>query len=161
MNIYEIDQAIMSLVDPETGEIMDWEAFEQLQMDRDQKIENMACWYKNLVAEAKAIREEEVRLAERRKEVEAMAERKAVYLRQVLGGQKFQTPRCSITFRRTTSLAVVNEEMAVEWAQRNGRDDVLKYTAPTVKKDEMTKLLKNNVNVPGVMLAEGLSMGVK
>ena len=58
MNIYQIDQEILNLVDPETGEIMDWEAFDALQMAREAKIENVACWYKNLVAEAAAIRQE-------------------------------------------------------------------------------------------------------
>ena len=40
MNLYEIDKAILELVDEETGEIADWDAFEQLQMEREQKIEN-------------------------------------------------------------------------------------------------------------------------
>ena len=35
------------------------EAFAALQMERETKIENMALWYKDLTAEAKAIREEE------------------------------------------------------------------------------------------------------
>ena len=41
-SIYEIDQAIMACVDPETGEILDMEALEQLQIDRTQKAENVA-----------------------------------------------------------------------------------------------------------------------
>lgn len=54
MTLYEIDQAIQGLVDPETGELMDYEAFAALQMDRDAKIENMALWYKDLMADAMA-----------------------------------------------------------------------------------------------------------
>ena len=49
-SIYEINQAIMDCLDPETGEILDMEALEQLQMDRVQKAENVACWRKNLMA---------------------------------------------------------------------------------------------------------------
>ena len=64
MNIYEIEQAITDLVDPETGEITDFEALDALSMARDEKIENVALWTKNLNAEAKAIREEEKALAE-------------------------------------------------------------------------------------------------
>ena len=67
MTLYEIDQAIQGLVDPETGELMDYEAFAALQMDRDAKIENMALWYKDLMADAKAIKEEADTLNERRK----------------------------------------------------------------------------------------------
>ena len=38
-NIYEINQAILDCIDPETGEVLDMEALEQLQMDRVQKAE--------------------------------------------------------------------------------------------------------------------------
>ena len=42
MTIYEIDNRIAELVDPETGELLDYEAFAELQMEREAKIENMA-----------------------------------------------------------------------------------------------------------------------
>ena len=80
MTLYEIDQAIQGLVDPETGELMDYEAFAALQMDRDAKIENMALWYKDLMADAKAIKEEADTLNERRKALENKAERLKSYL---------------------------------------------------------------------------------
>ena len=44
MNIYEIDNAMFSLIDEETGEIKDFEAFEELQMQKEEKIENAALW---------------------------------------------------------------------------------------------------------------------
>ena len=59
MTIYEIDSRIAELLDPDTGELLDYEAFAALQMEREAKIENMALWYKDLSAEAKAIRDEE------------------------------------------------------------------------------------------------------
>lgn len=37
MNIYEIDNAMFSLIDEETGEIKDYEAFEELQMQKEEK----------------------------------------------------------------------------------------------------------------------------
>ena len=161
ISIYEIDRAIMDLVDPETGEIMDWEALEALQLEREAKIENVACWYKNLVAEAKAIREEEKALAERRKSVEDMAERRKRYLEDALGGQKFQTARCSITFRKTSKVELADELAAIDWCQKHGYDDVLKYKTPEVNKNEMAKLLKDGIEIPGAELTAGLSMGVK
>ena len=66
LSLYHIDQALEALIDPETGELLDYDAFEQMQMDREHKIENMVCWSKSLDAEAKAIRDEEKELAERR-----------------------------------------------------------------------------------------------
>ena len=47
MTLYEIDSSLMSLVDEETGEILDKEAFDAVVMERDTKIENVALWVKN------------------------------------------------------------------------------------------------------------------
>lgn len=161
MSIYKIDEAILALIDPETGEIGDFEAFERLQVEKNTKIENMALWAKNLVSEAKAIREEEINLAERRKALENRAESLKKYLSHILNGQKFQTSRCSITFRKTTRVDLEDEALVVEWAQKNDREDLVKYTAPTINKTELAKVLKSDVEVPGASLVEGLSMGVK
>lgn len=162
MNIYEIDASLMALVDPETGEIADWEAFEQLQMARDAKIENVACWYKNLIAEANAIKDEENRLKERRQTVERQAENKLQYLRDHLAGQNFKTSRCAITFRKTpTSVQMDDPESVIHWAETNGHFDCLKYTAPEISKKGIADLLKSGVVVPGAQLVQGVSMGVK
>ena len=75
LSLYHIDQALEALIDPETGELLDYDAFEQLQMDREHKIENMVCWSKSLDAEAKAIRDEEKELAERRRTMERKRDR--------------------------------------------------------------------------------------
>lgn len=52
MTLYEIDAAIMTAIahgtDPETGEINNLDELMSLQMERDQKIENIACLIKNL-----------------------------------------------------------------------------------------------------------------
>ena len=80
MNLYQIDNEILSCVDAETGEILDVEKLEQLQMERDAKLEGVACWYKDLVADAAKIRDEEKNLAEGAGEqggrLEAVSERR-------------------------------------------------------------------------------------
>lgn len=161
MNIYQIDQAILECVDAETGEILDIERLEQLQMDRDQKIENVACWYKDLVADAEKIRKEELTLADRRKVVENKADRLKKYLDDALAGQKFQTARCSITFRKTTRVEIADETELIRWAETHDHRDCVTYKAPSVNKTNLTKLLKAQVDIPGAELVEGLSMGVK
>lgn len=161
MSIYEIDQAIMDLVDPETGEITDWAAFEQLKMDREQKLENVALWYKNLVAEAAAIRQEELNLAKRRQELERMAETRKRYLYNALEGEKFQTARCSITWRKTSSVNVTDAVAVAKWAEKSGNFDIVTYGEPKISKTDLAKILKGNVVVPGAELVSGMSMGVK
>ena len=62
-----IDSAIMDCVDEETGEIIDLEKLEALNIERDKKVEGIALAVKNYAAEAKAIKEEEEKLAKRRR----------------------------------------------------------------------------------------------
>lgn len=161
MNIYQIDQAILALVDEETGEIMDWEAFDALQMAREEKIENVACWYKNLKAEAAAIRQEELALAKRRQELERQAATKLKYLEKALQGQKFKTARCSVTFRKTTSVNLHEPALAIAWALTNGYGCLVKQLAPEINKSDLAPLLKDGHEIPGAELVSGLSMGVK
>lgn len=161
MSLYEIDRAILELLDPETGEITDWDAFEALQMDRDAKIENVACWYKNLVAEAAAIRQEELNLAKRRKAVESMAETRKRYLEEALGGQKFQTARCSVTFRKTSRVEVSDPATVTVFALAQGYENCITRKEPEVNKTELAKVLKAGVEIPGAELVAGCSMSVK
>lgn len=56
MTLYEIDSAIMDCVDEETGEIIDLEKLEALNIERDKKVEGIALAVKNYAAEAKAIK---------------------------------------------------------------------------------------------------------
>ena len=56
MKLYEIENAILECIDTETGEVIDIERLNELQMERETKIENVACWIKDLKAEAEAIK---------------------------------------------------------------------------------------------------------
>ena len=161
MSLYQIDQAILNLVDDETGEIMDWAAFDALQMERETKLENVACWYKNLVAEAAAIRQEEINLAERRRVLERKSERLKGYLTEALGGEKFQTAKCAVSFRKTTKVEIGDACKVAAWLEDNGHPDLVVYSAPTVSKTELCKILKTGEIVPGAELVDGLSVGVK
>ncbi len=161
-SLYEIDAAIMALVDPDTGEIADWDAFESLQMEREKKIENVACWYKNLVAEANMLKNEEATLRARREAAERSAERRLAYLRDALCGQSFSTARCAVSFRKSPpSVQLDDEAIALEWAAQNDRHDCIKYTAPTINKAELKKLIQSGIEVPGVQLVQGISMSIK
>ena len=161
MTLYEIDQKMQSLVDPETGELMDYEAFAALQMDREKKIENMALWVKDLSAEAKAIKEEEDNLRDRRRGMENKAERLKTYLSIALGGEKFQTARCAVSFRKTASVQIDDQDNLIHWLEQNGYDGCIKYKEPEVSKTELWKLMKAGTPVPFAYIKESQSVGVK
>lgn len=160
MNLYEIDAAITALVDPETGEVSDFDAFDQLSMARDQKIENIALYYKNLVADAAAYKAEKLAFAERQKVAENKAQRLKDYLAYALQGQKFESPRCAVSFRKTTSVNVADPDAVLGWLQDHAHEDCIQYAEPTISKTELAKILKTEA-VPGAELVDGYSVGVK
>ena len=91
MSIYTIEREIQATIDElysrvdENGELIDvtaedLKAIEQLNADRDTKLENIALYIKNLDAEAAAIQAEEIALKKRREAIE----RKSDGLRGVL-----------------------------------------------------------------------------
>ena len=163
MTIYEIDQQIAAIldggIDEETGElIVDAEALEALQIERDAKVENLALAVKNMVAEAKAIKAEEDALAQRRRQTEAKADRAKKYLDYVLGGEKFKSARVAVGYRKSTKL-----ELApgfVEWAMEHA-PDYLRYKDPEPDKTAITAAIKGGTMVPGADLTENVSITIK
>lgn len=123
MTIYEIDARIAELIDPETGELLDYEAFASLQMEREAKIENMALWYKDLTAEAKAIREEEKALAERRRSAENKAERLKGYLDEALAGESYKSAKVAVSYRRSKAVELADESAVIGELENGGHND--------------------------------------
>lgn len=157
MNIYEIEQSILALVDPETGEITDFEALDNLTMARDEKIENVAMWIKNLNAEGKAIREEEKNLAERRRAAENKCESLQKYLEQALCGEKFSTPKVAISYRKSTAVNIADEEAFIKTADAA-------YAipqAPKIDKTAIKEALKLGVVINGAELIERNNIQIK
>lgn len=110
-SIYEIDKEIMECVDEETGEILDKEKLDALNIERAAKVENIACWVKNLATDAEAIKTEENALAARRKAKEKKADALKEYLRYALSDAPFESAKCKISFRHSSSVEVINETL--------------------------------------------------
>lgn len=161
LSLYEIDRQILDLVDPETGEIMDGAAFDQLQLAREDKLEGIACWIKNSTAEAAAIKAEEDALAARRKVLENRIKRLKSYLAEVLDGEKFQTAKCSVSFRSSSGVEISDEATLLRWLEINRMENCIKYKAPEISKTEVGKLLKAGQEVPGAVMAVRQNISIK
>ena len=159
MTIYEINQAIMECVDLETGEIIDTEQLDKLQMERDTKLENVACWIKELKAEAEAIKAEKQILAKRQKVAENKAESLKKYLAYTLDGKKFSTAKCAVSFRTTESVEVTAE--GLENLMREGKDDLLTYKTPEPNNAAIKQAIKDGLSVEGVQLVQNISTIIK
>lgn len=161
MNLYEIDREILGCIDMETGEIVDGEKLEALQIARDEKIENVALWVKNLMAEAAALKAEKEAFAERQKAAEKKAESLKRWLSTALGGQKFTTERVAVSFRKSEGVIVEDAEAFVVWAQTCGREDLLTIKAPEINKTEVKKALKGNEQLDFVSLETRSNITIK
>lgn len=111
--LYEIDRAILDCIDAETGEIIDANALAALSMERDEKIENVALWYKNLVSDAAQYKAEKDAFAAKEKAAKNKAESLKRFLDNALAGSSYKSPRVAVTFRKSEQI-VVEDVYAVD-----------------------------------------------
>lgn len=153
MKLYEIDEAILNCIDIETGEVIDTEQLDKLTMEREAKLENVACWIKELKAEAEALKAEKMAFAKRQQVAENKMESLKKYLEYALDGQAFKTVRASVTFRKS---------QAVEIADIYKLDEnYLRYKEPEADKTAIKEAIKQGKTVAGATLIENTSVIIK
>lgn len=153
MTLYEIDSAIMDCVDEETGEIIDLEKLEALNIERDKKVEGIALAVKNYAAEAKAIKEEEEKLAKRRRSCENAAQRCKDYLSHALDGEKLKTARVSVSYRNSESVTIDDLGSLTE--------EYIRIPEPQADKTAIKKAIKAGKEVAGAHLETSKSVIVR
>lgn len=126
------------------------------------KAENLAQYIKCLKAEAKDIDEEMKKLKARRDSRNGRVERLKAYLMDCMnktGIEKIDTPRAKITIRRNApGIKIENEIEFINMLQDSGRDDLLKYSMPEIKKSEIKKRIKAGEKFDGARLESGQSI---
>lgn len=153
MKLYEIDEAILNCIDLETGEIIDTEQLDKLTMEREAKLENVACWIKELKAEAEALKAEKMAFAKRQQVAENKMESLKKYLAYALDGQAFKTARASVTFKKSQVV-----EVADIWKLD---ENYLRYKEPEADKTAIKEALKAGKAVAGATLVENTSAIIK
>lgn len=156
-SIFEIDQEMMSLIDPETGELLDFEKFLELEMQKNIKVENMALWYKSLCAEAEAIKNEISALSQRVKTKENTAQNLKEYLSKILNGQKFESSKCRISYRKSSAVEIENEEYFLVHAN----EKYLTKRLPVPNKTAIKEALMDGEQIDGARLVEKQNMTIK
>ena len=120
MNLYEINKVIEEVInngfsiDNETGEVL----FEPSDLDSlneqfDEKADNIACYIKDIDALNDSISNEIKALQERKKQNESKIEKLKSYLTDALAQRnmkKFESARNKITFRKSQSVNVIDED---------------------------------------------------
>lgn len=152
MTLYEIEEAITNCVDLETGEIIDEQALAGLQMARDEKVENIALWIKDLKAEAEALKAEKLALAHRQQVAENKAESLKNYLTAFLNGDKFKTAKVAISYRSSKSVNIYDEELIPK--------DFITYE-PKYNKADIKKAIDDGIDISGAEIIEKTSIQIK
>ena len=169
MTLYDIDAQIAALedaaeddmlIDEEPGELISVsQALDALRMEREAKLENVACWVKNLSAEADAIREEEDRLFKRRKAAETKAANLKSWLLAAMTREdgttdKLKTGRVAVSVKRNPPSTVVDDALLPSTYK------VAKITYQANKELIKRELLAGG-EVPGAHLEYGRSVIIK
>ena len=157
MTLFDIDKAIYDFefeIDEETGELLNADELDNLKMAREQKVENIALYYKNLIAEAEMVKAEKNNMADRQKRLENKAESLKTYLAYALQGEKFSTPKVAVSYRKSKSVEI---------------DDGAELPKAYVKVEEVRKpdkkmlkeALEGGEKIDGVRLVEKQNLSVK
>lgn len=152
----QIEQAWSAAVDPETGEIISEEAaqaIEQLSMAREEKIENLALYYKNLTAEAKALKNEKLALEARQSAAEKKAESIKKYLASSMNGEKYKSEKVAISWRKSESVSVDENAFLP--------DDYMTFKEPVPNLTAIKKALKAGEKIDGATLTSSNNIQIK
>lgn len=158
MTLYEINEQIKNALDygcdPETGEIIDDSSLQALQIAWDEKIENICLYIKELRAEETALKNEEDALKARREGKKKRAESLSRYLQNMLAGQKFNSPKTEVSYRKTQAVTIDDADAIPH--------DFMRFkTTSEPNKTAIKEAIKAGGVVPGAHLEERQSMTIK
>ena len=157
MNLYEIKQeltnAVNECVDMETGEILDSDRLNNLNMALNDKRENIGLYIKNLTCDSKAIDEEIKNLTARKKRINNKIDWLKSYLSNDLQGNKFETAKVVINFRKSEQLEVIStEHIPAEY---------LITQNPKIDKTGLKQLIKQGTAIDGVQIITKQNIQIK
>lgn len=153
MNLYEIDEEVMKCVDVETGEVFDIDRFEELNLQREEKIENICLWIKNLKAEIEALKAEKDAFYKRQKSAENKMESLKKYISNYLEGTGYESAKVKVSFRKSEALEIS------EFAEIP--EEYLKYKEPDVDKTALKDAIKKGLELKGVTIVQNQNIQIK
>ena len=160
--LYEITNSIANFepeIDEETGELLNADILDRLNMAREDKIESLCLYVKNLNAEAAAIKAERDNLDERMKSKERKADSLKRYLAASLNGEKFESPKCKVSYRKSQQVVVDSE--FEEWAKEKAPELLTIKTTYAPSKTAIKEAMLDGKSVPHAALVENNNLILK
>lgn len=160
MKLYELVGAYQNIAEMLDNQEVDQEvirqALEQVEGDFDKKVENIAKLIKTMQSEAKALKAEEMRLANRRKSIESHIQWLRNYTQQqmeALNKKKIKTPLFTIyTQKSHPRVNIVNEDVIPGY-----------FKIPQIKIDSRAILeeWKMGKQIPGVRIEQSETLQIR
>lgn len=159
---HDIENLINAVTNPETGVVEDLGALNDLLLEREQKLESVALYCKDVHAEWVAVTHEIMKLQKRADNLETTEAGLEFYLANALDGQKFSTPRCEIKFRKSESVQFDDEKKFIEWAKENfAIDFVIHKETDAPNKVKIKKYLKEGGTLEHCRIVEKKNIQVR
>ena len=160
--LYEIDHEILDCVDMETGEILDTERLDALQMERERKLEGVALWVKDLNAEAAAVKEEADKLTARKRALDNKISALKMWLLMALEGQKLKTPRCNVYQTHSQKVVIDDEKALIDMFMSSpSGEKFLRMKDPEIDKTALKDSMKQGYEYEFAHLEETESVVIK
>lgn len=124
------------------------------------KAQNVAYAIRNLEASATAIKEAEAQMADRRKRMEKRAEQIREYLKtcmEVAGVTKIECPHFALSIAKNPASVDIFEPALIPAAFMRQPEP----PPPAPDKTRIKEALKDGIDVPGAMLAQGTRLAIK
>ena len=160
--LYDIDQEILDCVDMETGEILDPEKLDALQMEREKKLEGVALWVKDLAAESAAVKEEADKLTARKRALDNKIAAIKMWLLMALDGQKLTTPRCKVYQTHSQKVVIDDEKALIDMFMTSPfYEKFLRMKEPEIDKNALKDSMKQGYEYEFAHLEETESVVIK
>ena len=154
--LYELVKEIEDFqfdIDEETGEILNFDELDALQLEKDTKVENICLLIKNLRSDAEAYKVEKNSFELKRKQAENKADRLTAYVAYILAGDKFKSSKVNVSYRKSEKV-ICPDLLEVE-------PDYLRYKEPELDKKKIKDAIKAGVKVKGCYMEESLNIQIK
>lgn len=180
MTLYEINGEMQRLqdrvewnddanafIDLDTGEILSEEElnalFDDLQMDKQERLEYMAKCVINDRGQSASIDAEIKRLQAMKKRFDHRAERFEEIIIRECHGEKTNLGIASVSFRKSTAVeyAPENLESIIGFLEGCGYEKCIRRKTPELDKNAVKSLVKTGVFIPGIEIVERVNGSLK
>lgn len=154
--LYELVKEIEDFqfdIDDETGEILNFDELDALQLEKDTKVENICLLIKNLRSDAEAYRNEKKAFDNKIRVAENKADRLTAYVQYILAGDKFKSSKVNVSYRKSEQIECADMLMV--------DPDYLRFKEPELDKKKIKDAIKAGVEVKGCQLVERQNIQIK